>query len=249
MKRSLNVEETRAYYDDFSRRYDDPRRSGYHALIDELEVRAIRDLVVDRDVLEVGCGTGLILERLAPLARRLEGVDLSPGMLMRARARGFAVREASATELPFDTGSFDVVVSFKVLPHVERLDEALAEMVRVTRPGGYVVAEFYNRWSLRYLSKRLAGARSISASRTESDVYTRWVSPAEVRRLVPAGASLTYLRGVRVVTPAAGVHRVPGLRGIAAHIERRCVASPLRFAAGFLVAVFRRHGAQDASSG
>ena len=162
---------SRAYYDDFATGYERERHRGYHVLLDELELGIVEPLVRGRDVLEVGCGTGLILEKLARFARRAEGVDLSPGMLEHARNRGLDVREGSATELPYPDDSFDVAVSFKVLAHVPDIERALSEMARVVRPGGHVIAELYNPWSLRFLAKRLAGPQPISDGRTEADVY------------------------------------------------------------------------------
>jgi ubiquinone/menaquinone biosynthesis C-methylase UbiE len=230
-------EQSRAYYDDFSAGYERERHRGYHALLDELELATIEPLVRGRDVLEVGCGTGLILEKLARLARRAEGVDLSPGMLALAQGRGLSVREGSATELPFPDASFDVVVSFKVLAHVPDIERALSEMARVCRPGGHVVAELYNPWSLRFLAKRLAGPQPISDGRTEADVYTRWDPPTRIKALLPASVELVRVHGVRVFTPAAFVHRLPVIGSLFATAERLAVASPLRWFGGFLVAV------------
>src|SRR5690606_39017711 len=102
-----------------------------------------------KDVLECGCGTGLILERIARFARSASGIDLSPGMLEVAKRRGLDVQEGSITSLPFPDASFDVTCSFKVLAHVPDIGRALAEMARVTRPSGVILAEFYNPWSLR----------------------------------------------------------------------------------------------------
>jgi SAM-dependent methyltransferase len=228
---------SRAYYDDFATGYERERDRGYHALLDELELDVVRPLVRGREVLEVGCGTGLILEKLARVARRAEGVDLSPGMLALARQRGLSVREASATELPYPDASFDVAVSFKVLAHVPEIERALSEMARVCRHGGHVIAELYNPWSLRYLAKRLAGPQPISDGRTEADVYTRWDSPLRVKALLPPSLRLVGVHGVRVFTPAAFVHKIPGLRAVFARAERLAVSSPLRWFGGFLVAV------------
>src|SRR5262245_4442602 len=114
-----DLHETRAYYDEFSQRYEDKRGGrepgGYHDLIDDLEVDLVARHATGKDVLEVGCGTGLLLERFAKFAKSAKGVDLSPGMLEKARGRGLDVAEASASELPFEAGSFDVACSFKVL--------------------------------------------------------------------------------------------------------------------------------------
>ena len=228
------------YYDDFSRRYDDPRGAGYHALIDELETEVLRPLVADKDVLELGCGTGLILDRVGPLCRRVVGVDISAGMLSKARTRGHSVFRADLSALPFKDASFDVVFSFKVLAHIPDIGGALAEAARVTRPGGALVLEFYNPLSLRFLVKRLSGPGKISERRTEADMYTRWDPPWRILRFMPPGVQLVDLKGVRVLTPFAGAHRVPGLGALLARSERRAVDSPFRFFGGFVVAILRR---------
>jgi SAM-dependent methyltransferase len=232
--------QSRAYYDDFSTGYERERHRGYHALLDELELGVVDPLVRGAEVLEVGCGTGLILEKLARTARRAEGVDLSPGMLELARKRGLEVREGSATELPYADDSFDVVLSFKVLAHVPDIERALAEMARVCRPGGHVVAELYNPWSLRYLSKRIAGPQPISDGRTEADVFTRWDRPTRVRSLLPPNVDLLRVHGVRIFTPAAFVHRLPVIGALFGHAERLATNSPLRWFGGFLVAVAKK---------
>ena len=121
---------TRAYYDEFSERYEAHRRpnraDGYHALVDDLEVSLCERYGKGLDVLECGCGTGLILDRISQFAKRAAGIDLSPGMLERAKQRGLDVREGSVTDLPFDDASFDVTCSFKVLAHVPDLGRALS---------------------------------------------------------------------------------------------------------------------------
>jgi ubiquinone/menaquinone biosynthesis C-methylase UbiE len=231
---------SRAYYDDFATGYERERHRGYHALLDELELDAVEPFVRGRDVLEVGCGTGLILEKLARFARRAEGVDLSPGMLEHAKRRGLEVREGSATELPYPDASFDVAVSFKVLAHVPDIERALSEMARVCRPDGYVIAELYNPWSLRYLAKKLAGPQPISDGRTEADVYTRWDSPARMKALLPPSVDLVDVVGVRVFTPAAFVHKLPVVGSLFATAERLVTTSPLRWFGGFLIAIAKK---------
>ena len=164
-----DLDPTRAYYDEFAAAYEarrppnDPH--GYHALVDDLEVELVEKYGRSKDVLECGCGTGLLLERFAGFAKRAVGIDLSPRMLDQARARGLDVREGSVVELPFKDDEFDVTCSFKVLAHVPDIGRALAEMVRVTKPGGHVLAEFYNPLSFRALAKRVGPAGKISSSR------------------------------------------------------------------------------------
>lgn len=239
MKAASN-DQSRAYYDDFATSYEDERGRGYHAMLDDLEVEVALPYAEGKRVLEVGCGTGLILERLAPIASSAIGVDLSPGMLEHARSRGLDVREASATELPFEDESFDLVCSFKVLAHVPEIGKAFEEIARVTAPGGTMLLELYNPYSLRYLAKWIAGPGKISDDRTEADVYTRWDSPLQFAKIVPAGVELVDVRGIRVFTPAAFMHRVPVVGDLLRRMERASVASPLRWFGGFVVLILRK---------
>ncbi|MEJ7730041.1 MAG: methyltransferase domain-containing protein [Polyangiaceae bacterium] len=161
-------------------------------------------------------------------------------MLAHARARGLDVLEASATELPFADATFDVTCSFKVLAHVPDIDRALAEMVRVVRPGGYVLAEFSNRFSMRALLKRYGPAGRVSDTRKEDAVYTRFDSPAEVVRMLPPNARLVGSRGVRILTPSASALRVPVLGKLLARAEHALSDSPLRNFGGFWVAIIQK---------
>ena len=96
-----------------------------------------------RDVLDVGCNTGYGTVRFVPVARRVVGVDVSPGAIDAARRRApnghpeFVL--TSGLELPFPDGSFDQVSSFQVLEHVPDPLSYLQEIARVTRPGGEVI--------------------------------------------------------------------------------------------------------------
>ena len=230
----------RAYYDDFSDGYERERGIGYHRMLDDLEMQVITPLARGKRVLEIGCGTGLILGRLARHAEHACGMDISPGMLRAAKARGLDVVLGSATCLPYADASFDLVCSFKVLAHVPDIAGALSEIARVTQPGGTIALEFYNPWSLRYVAKRLAGPQPISDGRTEADVFTRWDSPLSIRRRLPDDVELVEFRGVRVLTPAAFVHKLPFIGRALSFAEHRVIDSPLRYFGGFLIAIARK---------
>ncbi len=235
---------TRAYYDEFARGYERHRRPndphGYHALLDELEVSLVERHGRGADVLECGCGTGLLLERFARFAKSAKGIDLSPGMLAKARERGLDVCEGSVTALPFEDASFDVACSFKVLAHVPQIGKALAEMARVTRPGGVILAEFYNPVSFRSLAKRALPAGKISDGRREDEVFTRFDPPWVIPRLLPPATRLEGARGVRIVTPVAAAMRVPLLGGALRSLEVALADGPLAMFGGFYIAVVRK---------
>jgi ubiquinone/menaquinone biosynthesis C-methylase UbiE len=237
---------TRAYYDEFCEAYEAERGSnrpdGYHALVDDLEVGLVEHYGAGGDVLECGAGTGLLLERIAAFARSAKGIDLSPGMLARARARGLDVKEASVTDIPFGAESFDVTCAFKVLAHVPQIGRALVEMARVTRPGGFVLAEFYNPISVRGAVKRFGPAGAISRVTRESAVYTRFDAPWAVPRMLPANLRLVASRGVRILVPAAAIMRVPVIRDVVRHIERKLADTRAAFFAGFYIAVLQKSG-------
>lgn len=232
--------DTRSYYDEFSRWYERDRGRGYHQMIDDLELRLAVPRAEGKRALEVGCGTGLILEHVAKVAASAKGIDLSPGMLERARERGLDVREASATELPFESESFELCYSFKVLAHVPDIAKAIQEMARVTIPGGTILAEFYNPYSLRYLAKRLGPAGRISEQTTEAAVYTRYDSPEAIRALVPRDCELVQFHGVRTLTPTAAVFKLGPVGALFRKAEFVVQSTPLARVAGFLVAEIRK---------
>jgi ubiquinone/menaquinone biosynthesis C-methylase UbiE len=244
MNDKASVDATRSYYDEFARGYEAKRRpnepDGYHALVDDLQIELVERYGRGRDVLECGVGTGLLLDRIRGFARTARGIDLSPGMLAQARARGLDVDEASVTNLPFPDASFDVTCSFKVLAHVPEIGRALSEMARVTRPGGVVLAEFYNPLSFRGLLKLWGPAGKISERTRESAVYTRLDPPWIIPRLLPPGLRLEAVRGVRIVTPAAVFHRVPVVKDVLRRAERFLADTPASFFGGFYVTVLRK---------
>lgn len=237
------LERARRYYDAFAETYETHRdgRGRYHDLLDALEIEFAAPAVAGREVLEVGCGTGLVLRALAPLASRAVGVDLSPGMLARARERGLEVVEGSATALPFADATFDVAVSFKTLPHVPDLARALSEMARVVRPGGTLFVELYNPRSVRALLKRAFAGR-VGAG-TERDVMTRFDDRQAVERALPRGCEIEAVRGIRSVTVVGRLLDVPVVGDFLEKLERRVADSKVGAAVGgFVVYRVRRGG-------
>lgn len=92
-------------------------------------------------ILDLGCGDGVLTERLAASGAQVCGVDASSQMVAGARSRGLNVEEASAEALPFANATFDAVFSNAVLHWVRDQDAMMQEVRRVLRPGGRFVAE------------------------------------------------------------------------------------------------------------
>jgi ubiquinone/menaquinone biosynthesis C-methylase UbiE len=134
-------------FSDHAHTYESGRLASWHRRV----IDAVVEIVVDTaptpaDVLDVGCGTGLVLRRLAeryPDAASLVGVDPAPGMLEVARAHSPDPRvrfeAGTADALPLPAGTFDLVVTTLSLHHWRDQRGGLAECARVLRPGGVLV--------------------------------------------------------------------------------------------------------------
>ncbi len=112
----------------------------------ELVAEALRSRLPEAagtlDILDAGCGTGLCGPLLRPFARRLEGVDLSPGMLEKARARGgyddlIAAELTSYISAKMD--AYDIIVSADTLCYFGQLEAVLSAVAGALRPGGYFI--------------------------------------------------------------------------------------------------------------
>lgn len=98
-------------------------------------------------VLVDGCGVGMYVRALAPYATQMHGIDIEAEYLTQAAANApDAELELAACEnLPYASATFDLVLSHEVLEHVQSDRAAVAEMVRVTRPGGRMIVFAPNR--------------------------------------------------------------------------------------------------------
>ena len=112
-------------------------------------VRYIGEHCPSGRVLDVGCGTGVLAGRLARAGYAVTGLDPSQGMLdvMAETEPTVEGIRGEGSELPFEDGHFDVVITVAVLHHVadpEAVRSTLIEMVRVTRPAGRIVVWDHN---------------------------------------------------------------------------------------------------------
>lgn len=125
-------------------------------------------------LLDIGAGTGRLLARLADLYPDVDavGVDLAPGMCETA-ARNLAgrrvrVMNADAESLPFEAGSFDVVVSTSTYQWLHSLDQAFAEALRVLAPGGLFCFALFGERTLFELRESYRSVLQGGADRSHS---------------------------------------------------------------------------------
>ena len=154
----------------------------------------VRDFVQprgDERALDVGTGAGALAFALAALVREVVGLDPVPELLELARARGLPNTEfveGDGAALPFPDASFDLVGTHRTLHHVAQPDRVVAELARVTRPGGQVL-----------VVDQLAPAESAAAAtlhefETERDPsHTRLLTDRGLRELFAANG-LSLLR-------------------------------------------------------
>jgi ubiquinone/menaquinone biosynthesis C-methylase UbiE len=137
-------------------------------LVDRLEkafvLRALRGLPPGARVLDLPAGTGRITELLRGAGYATIGADISAAMLARGRLRGLAMPllAADAEQLPFADGSFDAVVSVRLMHHVPSPIRCrmLAEFRRVSC--GTVVATYADVWTIQAQWRRFRSARNPS---------------------------------------------------------------------------------------
>jgi ubiquinone/menaquinone biosynthesis C-methylase UbiE len=149
----------------------------------------------DRDVLEVGCGSGMGLPYLGGRARHVVGGDYTMGLLQEARMHlhdNDLVR-MDAQHLPFLDASLDVVLMLEMIYYVADQDAAFAECRRVLRPGGSLMVCVPNPERPDF---------------NPSPFSTRYPNAAELRRLLEAGGFHAEVSGAFPVEAASSRDRV-----------------------------------------
>jgi ubiquinone/menaquinone biosynthesis C-methylase UbiE len=240
--------DNRRYYDEFSKSYDTNRHEGYHALIDSLEIEAVTSFARNKSILEAGCGSGLLLKRLADISTDVTGIDLSKGMLDRAKERHSRIAQSDLLHLPFRSSHFDLIVSFKVLAHVEPIDQVMNELIRITKPGGFLCLEFYNPHSLRGVIKKLKAPSKTSQQFRDEDIITRYDSLKTLKKRLHHDLEWIGIRGVRVFTPAAFVHRIPVVKHMFTFLEKKALRSVFSRFGGFVIVILKYNPADPVTS-
>jgi ubiquinone/menaquinone biosynthesis C-methylase UbiE len=199
-------------------RYDAWFATPLGSAMDAAEARAVLELAEPEPgerALDAGCGTGIYTRRLVGRGAIVTGIDRDPEMLAAARLKAPSATfiEGEITALPFAADSFDLSVAVALLCFVEDPPRAVAELVRVTRPGGRVVLAELGRYSLWAARRRIEGWQG-------SDTWkgAHFFTPRALAALLrQAGASDLQTAGAAYLPPGAPAW----LRSRAAGYEQR----------------------------
>jgi SAM-dependent methyltransferase len=161
--------------------------------ISERAARLLAPLRGDEHALDVGTGAGALALGLAPLVGEVIGCDIVPELLAEAEKLAADLGNVSFSEgdifaLPFEDASFDIVGTFRTLHHLDRPEQAFAELVRVTRPGGRLLIVD----QIAPPDRRLAREMDVF-ERVRDASHARTLSDRELRELFGA-SGLVQLR-------------------------------------------------------
>lgn len=194
-------------FDSWPERYANWFATPIGALVREIETRWVLDLLqptAGERILDAGCGSGLFTAPLLERSAQVTGLDLSLPMLRHARAAlpsgKFAPLAGDLCQLPFAGGRFDRSVSVTALEFVADGRRALAELFRVTRPGGWIVVATLNRLG-PWAERRGAAARADTDSVFR---HAHFRSPADLAALAPVeGRIVTAIHFPKETDPIA----------------------------------------------
>jgi SAM-dependent methyltransferase len=142
-----------------------------------------RNFFQGKTVVDVGCGNGRIGRLIAPLSGHYVGVDLSEAIFAfpkyTKRPRQFTLLRASGTDLPLADHVADATVCWGVLHHMHDPDAGLAELLRITRPGGTILVYVYppyldQRGNLSIFMRGLPPATAHAMIERMSDALDQW---------------------------------------------------------------------------
>lgn len=175
-------------FDDWPERYDDWFRTPIGQVVRRVEGDLVNEMLMPgpgEHLLDAGCGTGLFTLDFLNAGAAVVGLDVSVPMLRAAvaKARGcpFSAVAGDMLRLPLRDGSFDKTVSVTALEFIAEGRGAVAELFRVTRPGGLVVVATLNSlspWAARRRAKTARGEHHVLEG-----AYYR--SPDELLALAP----------------------------------------------------------------
>jgi len=177
-----------------------------------------RSGIVDKSILDVGCGGGLLSEALAINGGRVMGIDMSTAALRAAREHAEMTdvdisyhrmtAEVLAAKRP---ASFDIITCMELLEHVPRPASILNACHMLLKPGGHVFLATVNRTWTAYVLVILAAEHLLKIVRRGTHAYRKFVRPGELGQwALAAGFKVQNLSGV-LYNPFSGQARLTAL--------------------------------------
>jgi len=187
-------------------------------------------------ILDVGCGSGWLSERLAGFGV-VTAVDLADEVIARARARlpHITFHAGDFAQLPLPPASFDVVVCLETLSALPHQAPFVEHLARVTRPGGYLLLTVHNR----FVYERRDDVQPLAPGQVR-----RWMTRAEVKDLLKPHYRLMRFRtvmpaGHRGVLRIVNSYKINALLGLVLS-ERRIALAKERLGFGTTMVVLAR---------
>ena len=171
--------------------------------------------IAGQDVLEIATGPGLLAKHVAHAARHMVATDYSEGMIREAKKGSYPANltfeVADATALPYPADSFDVVLIANALHVMPAPELALAEIDRVLRPGGLLIAPNFVGHGTGFFSRIWSKLLTLAGIRFEhqwtGDEYLRWLQAhgwaVTFSKSLPSRIPLLYAECVRSIDSIA----------------------------------------------
>ncbi len=158
-------------------------------------------------LLDIGCGGGVLTEEFAQAGCRVSGIDISPRSIAIAQAHAdqselsVDYRVGDAARLPFEDGSFEAVSCCDMLEHVSDWKRVVAESSRVLKPGGLFLFDTINR-TQKSKATFIYGLQESSLTKLmppDTHIWEMFITPEEIRSTLQAqGMIVEDMMGSRI---------------------------------------------------
>lgn len=131
------------YNEEYRKMYQVEEALWWYQSLHEIVISKLAQLIKPHShILDAGCGTGKMMEKLIKTGYKVDGFDLSPRAISFCKKRGIdSVKKASIVAIPYPDNTYDAVVMLDVLPFIELSDvpRAITELHRVLKKRGYCI--------------------------------------------------------------------------------------------------------------